>query len=90
MTSRVPDWFDRIRRYRIAAAFLYVPFIGTLVSWGFGHELRDVVPLIVMRSIYWTGLTLLTAALVMDAYEVYAGKRRVKQLIEEKQDLRQD
>jgi hypothetical protein len=90
MTSRVPEWFDRIRRYRIAAAFLYVPFIATLVGWGFGHELRDVVPMWALRSVYWTGLALLTAALALDAYEVYAGKRQVERMIEKKQGLRKN
>lgn len=36
------------------------------------------------RGIYWAGLFLMTAALAMDAWEVYAGKRRVKQMIRQK------
>lgn len=84
-TVRTPEWFDRVRRYRIAAAFLYVPFIASLVTLIYGHELREVLPLWALRSIYWTGLLLLTLALAMDAYEVYAGKRRVKQMIAGKQ-----
>jgi len=83
--SSPPEWFDRVRRYRIAAVFLYIPFIASLVTWTYGHELRDVLPLVAIRSIYWVGLLLLTVALAMDAYEVYAGKRRVKQMIEGKQ-----
>jgi hypothetical protein len=88
MTS--PTWFDRMTRYRVAAAFLYIPFVMTLVAWGMGTELREILPLYVTRGIYWTGLFLLTVALAMDAWEVYAGKRRVKQLIDQKQrDRRQ-
>jgi hypothetical protein len=77
-------------RYRVAAAFLYIPFVMTLVAWGMGTELREILPLYVTIGIYCTGLFLLTVALAMDAWEVYAGKRRVKQLIDQKQrDRRQ-
>lgn len=83
-TSRVPEWFDRIRRYRLAAVFLYVPFVAQLGAWSAGTELRELLPMLVTRSIYWTGLLLLTVALALDAWEVYSGKRRVKQMIEER------
>lgn len=86
MTS--PTWFDRVNRYRIAAAFLYVPFIGQLGAWADGTELRNVLPVAVTRSIYWTGLFLLTAALAMDAWTVYAGKRKVRQMISRKKQDR--
>lgn len=86
MTS--PTWFDRMTRYRIAAAFLYVPFLLTLVAWGMGTTLRDVFPQYVTRGFYWTGLALLTVALALDAWEVYAGRRRVKQLIQDRQEER--
>lgn len=76
------EWFDRIRRYRIAAGFLYVPFILTLFGQIFGHSLRDAIGIVGVRAFYYTGLALLTLALAMDAWEVYAGKRRVKQMIE--------
>lgn len=82
MTS--PTWFDRMTRYRVAAAFLYVPFIMTLVAWSMGTSLREMIPMWATRAIYWTGLLLLTVALAMDAWEVYAGKRRVKQMIDTK------
>lgn len=82
MTS--PTWFDRMTRYRIAAAFLYVPFIMTLVAWIMGTQLRDVLPMWTTRGIYWVGLLLLTVALAMDAWEVYSGKRRVNQMIDQK------
>jgi hypothetical protein len=75
-------------RYRVAAAFLYVPFIMTLVAWSMGTSLRELLPMWATRSIYWTGLLLLTVALAMDAWEVYAGKRRVKQMISQKQRAR--
>jgi hypothetical protein len=79
-----PTWLDRTARYRIAAAFLYVPFLGTLIGQIFGVSLRDVIGLVGVRSFYYTGLLLLTVALAMDAWEVYAGKRRVKQLINQR------
>lgn len=82
MTS--PTWFDRMNRYRIAAVFLYVPFVGQLFAWTAGTELREILPLYATRGIYWAGLFLMTAALAMDAWEVYAGKRRVKQMIDQK------
>lgn len=82
MTS--PTWFDRMTRYRIAAAFLYVPFVGQLFAWSAGTELRELLPMYATRGIYWTGLFLMTTALAMDAWEVYAGKRRVKQMIDQK------
>jgi hypothetical protein len=81
-------WFDRMNRYRIAAAFLYVPFLGQLGAWIDGTELRNVLPVVVTRSIYWAGLFLLTVALAMDAWEVYAGRRRVKRLINRKKQER--
>jgi hypothetical protein len=77
-------WFDRMSRYRIAAVFLYVPFVAQLGAWSAGTQLRDILPFIVMRSIYWVGLLLLTVALAMDAWEVYAGKRQVKRMIDQK------
>jgi hypothetical protein len=52
MTS--PTWFDRMTRYRIAAAFLYVPFLLTLVAWGMGTTLREILPEYVTRGFYWT------------------------------------
>lgn len=79
-----PTWFDRMNRYRVAAAFLYVPFVGQLGAWTAGTELREVLPTVVTRSIYWCGLLLLTVALAMDGWEVYAGKRKVRQLISQK------
>jgi hypothetical protein len=82
MTS--PSFFDRMTRYRLAAAFLYVPFLGTLAAWAGGTELRDLLPVYVTRSIYWIGLLLLTVALAMDAWEVYAGKRQVNRMIDQK------
>ena len=86
MTS--PTWFDRMTRYRVAAAFLYVPFLMTLVAWSIGTTLRDMLPYYVVRGFYWMGLALLTVALAMDAWEVYSGKRRVKQMIDHKQRTR--
>jgi len=82
MTSTT--WFDRITKYRFAAAFLYVPFVGQLGAWAAGTELRDLLPTAVTRSIYWTGLLLLTVALAQDAWEVYSGKRQVKRMIDQK------
>lgn len=77
-------WFDRMNRYRIAAAFLYVPFVGQLFAWSAGTELREILPVYVTRAIYWAGLFLMTTALALDAREVYSGKRRVKQMIDQK------
>jgi hypothetical protein len=82
MTS--PTWFDRMTRYRVAAVFLYVPFVGQLGAWAAGTELRELLPIYVTRSIYWAGLLLLTVALALDTWEVYSGKRRVNQLISQK------
>ena len=82
MTS--PTWFDRTARYRIAALFLYVPFVGQLFAWSAGTELREILPIYVTRGIYWAGLLLLTVALALDTWEVYSGKRRVKQMIVQK------
>lgn len=82
MTS--PTFFDRMTRYRTAALFLYVPFLATLVAWGSGTTLRDLLPVYVTRGIYWVGLLLLTVALAMDAWEVYAGKRQVNRMIDQK------
>lgn len=87
MTS--PAFFDRMTRYRTAALFLYVPFLGTLAAWASGNELRDLLPVYVTRGIYWVGLLLLTVALAMDAWEVYSGKRQVNRMIEQKKRERQ-
>lgn len=76
---------DRLTKYRAAAAFLYVPFLLTLGCWAAGTTMRDEFPSWVIRFFYWVGLLLLTVALAMDSYEVYAGKRRVKRLIEKRQ-----
>ena len=83
MTS--PTWFDRLTRYRVAAAFLYIPFLLTLVGQIIGYNLSDWITAWGVRAFYYTGLLLLTLALVMDSWEVYAGKRRVKQLIDQRQ-----
>lgn len=85
---RVPTWFDRINRYRVAAGFLFIPFILTLVAWSMGLPVDVVMSAVVRRSIYWVGLFLLTVALAMDAWEVYSGKREVKRMIEAR--LKQD
>lgn len=86
MTSS--QWFDRLTRYRIAAAFLYVPFVISLIGAVLGHNLRDWIGIWGVRAIYYVGLLLLTLALAIDSWEVYAGKRRVKQLIEDRQNER--
>lgn len=77
-------WFDRVNRYRIAAVFLFIPFVSALVSYTFGHELNEMLPLIVRQAIYWVGLLLLTVALTLDYWEIQRGKRRVKRLIAQK------
>lgn len=71
-------------RYRVAAAFLYVPFFASMIALMMGTQLREILPLWATRGIYWVGLLLLTVALAMDAWEVYSGKRRVKQMIDQK------
>lgn len=81
---RVPTWFDRINRYRVAAGFLFVPFVLTLIAWLSHVEVDVIMPMVVRRSIYWVGLFLLTVSLAMDAAEVYAGKREVKRMIKER------
>ena len=86
MTS--PTWFDRVTRYRVAATFLYVPFVLTLIGQVTGFHLRDMIGMWGVRGLYYTGLVLLTVALALDAYEVYAGKRRVKQMISQKKRSR--
>lgn len=78
---KVPLWFDRINRYRLAAGFLFVPFVLTLIAWMTGVSVDTVLPMVARRSVYWVGLLFLTVALAMDAWEVYAGKRQVKRLM---------
>jgi putative Ca2+/H+ antiporter (TMEM165/GDT1 family) len=85
---RVPTWFDRFNRYRIAAAFLYALFILTMIGMFSGHPVKEWMPVWGTRALFWTGLLVLTVALAMDAYEVYAGKRRVKHLIDKKKSQR--
>lgn len=87
--TRVPTWFDRFNRYRIAAAFLYALFILTMVGMFSGHPVKEWLPVWGTRALFWTGLLILTVALAMDAYEVYAGKRRVKHLIAEQKNKSQ-
>lgn len=77
-SRRLRTWWDRINRYRVAAGFLYVPFILAMITLVTGHELMAQS---VRRSVYWIGLFLLTVALAMDAWEVYSGKRQVKRMI---------
>ena len=79
---RVPTWFDRVNRYRVAAGFLFVPFLAAMVALIFGHNINEFLPMMARRSIYWVGLLLLTIALAMDWWEVYSGKREVKRRIE--------
>lgn len=78
-----PTWFDRYNRYRIATIFLYMLFL--LTTWGLisGHSVKDWIPVWGTRALFWAGLFVQTVALAMDAYEVYAGKRKVKHLIKE-------
>jgi hypothetical protein len=83
-----PTWFDRFNRYRIAAAFLYVLFILSMVGTFSGHPVREWMPVWATRGLFWSGLLVLTVALAMDAYEVYAGKSRVKQMIRDQQSQR--
>lgn len=78
---RAPVWFDRINRYRVAAGFLFVPFILALIGFTVGIDKNTIMPLHVRQVIYWIGLFLLTISLAMDAWEVYAGKREVKRMI---------
>jgi hypothetical protein len=79
-------WFDRINRYRVAAGVLFIPFLLTLFAWIIHMPVDSVMPMIPRRGIYWAGLVFLTLAIAMDAWEVYAGKRRVKRLIQERID----
>lgn len=81
---RVPTWFDRINRYRVAAVFLFIPFVLALIPMLTPVEMEVVMPFLVRRSIYWFGLLILAVALAMDAWEVYSGKREVKRMIETK------
>lgn len=81
---RVPTWFDRINRYRVAAVFLFVPFVLVMIPMITPIELDTIMPLIVRRSVYWFGLLILAVALAMDAWEVYSGKREVKRMIEDR------
>lgn len=83
---QAPTWFDRFNRYRIAAAFLYALFLLSLAGMISGHPAREWLPWWLSRGLFWTGLLVLTVALAMDAYEVYAGKRKVKQMIETHQN----
>lgn len=83
--DRFAGRFDRMTQYRVAAAFLYVPFFMTIIALVQGREPWKMWPIWVTRGIQWTGLALLTLALALDAFEVYAGKRRVRQMIETKQ-----
>jgi len=85
---RVPTWFDRINRYRVAATFLFIPFVLALVPMVSPIDLDTIMPYLVRRSVYWFGLLILAIALAMDAWEVYAGKREVKRMIEAR--IRQD
>ena len=81
---RVPTWFDRINRYRVAAVFLFIPFFLALIPMVTAIDMDTIMPFIVRRSIYWVGLLILAVALAMDAWEVYSGKREVKRMIEAK------
>lgn len=81
---RVPTWFDRINRYRVAAVFLFIPFVLALIPMLTPVEMDSVMPFLVRRGIYWFGLLILAVALAMDAWEVYSGKREVKRMIEAK------
>lgn len=87
---QTPTWFDRINRYRIAAAFLYVLFILSMVGTFSGHPVKEWLPWWLSRALFWSGLLVLTVALAMDAWEPYAGKRRVKRLIAEQQKRKID
>ena len=81
---RVPVWFDRLNRYRVAAIFLFIPFFLVMIPMITAIELDTIMPYLVRRSIYWFGLLILAIALAMDAWEVYSGKREVKRMIEAK------
>lgn len=81
---RVPTWFDRINRYRVAAVFLFVPFVLAMIPMLTDIEMETIMPFLVRRSIYWFGLLILAVALAMDAWEVYSGKREVKRMIEKR------
>jgi hypothetical protein len=85
-----PTWFDRFNRYRIAAAFLYALFLLNLAGSISGHPVKEWLPHGFLRGLFWAGLLILTVALAMDAYEVYAGKRRVKQMIEDQRSRRDE
>lgn len=83
MTFKRPlnSWFDRINRYRWAAFILVIPFFLTVISM----DLQWVdIPLMVRRVIYWIGLAVLLTAVALDSWEVYRGKRRVNQMINDR------
>lgn len=84
----VPTWFDRFNRYRIAAGFLYTLFLLSLAGMISGHPAKEWLGVWASRALFWAGLLVLTVALAMDAWEVYAGKRKVKQMIDQKKQDR--
>lgn len=84
MNNPTKTWFDRINRYRVAAGFLFGPFLINMGALLTGTPIDDVLPETVRRGIYWVGLLLLGVALGMDALEVYRGRRQVKRLIRQK------
>lgn len=78
MRTLVDLWLDRINRYRLAAAVLVIPFfLSVLVDLGWADP-----PMMLRRGIYWFGLSILLVSVALDAHTVYAGKRKVKRMIQ--------
>lgn len=71
--------FDRLNRYRIAAVILVIP--GILNIFRLDLDLIDV-PTAVIRGIYWVGIAVLVAAVSIDGWQVYQGRRRVRKMID--------
>lgn len=85
MRKPTNTWFDRINRYRVAAAILTLPFILSTLTMDL--HLFDM-PILARRAVYWFGLAVLLTAVAMDWREVYHGKRDVERRIQHR--LRQE